>query len=59
MEINDVELVVIALISTVLVVLIALFLRLNKKFSEQDFKSAEQARVNQLLQDSFQRTTAA
>ena len=59
MEINDVELVVIALISTVLVVLIALFLRLNKKFSEQDFKSAEQARVNQLLQESFQRTRAA
>ena len=59
MEINDVEIVVIALISTVLVVLIALLLRLNKKFSEQDFKSAEQARVNQLLQDSFQRTRAA
>ena len=59
MEINDVEIVVVVLISTVLVVLIALLLRLNKKFSEQDFKSAEQARVNQLLQDSFQRTRAA
>jgi len=59
MEINDVEMVVIALISTVLVVLIFLLLRLNKKFSEQDFKSAEQARVNQLLQDSFQQTRTA
>ena len=56
MEINDVEMVVIALISTVLVVLIVLLLRLNKKFSEQDFKSAEQAKVNQLLQNSFQKT---
>jgi len=59
MEINDVEMVVIALISTVLVVLIILLLWLNKKFSEQDFKSAEQLRVNQLLQDSFQKTRTA
>jgi DNA recombination protein RmuC len=59
MEINDVEMVVIVLISTVLVVLIVLLLWLNKKFSEQDFKSAEQARVNQQLQNSFHRTRTA
>ncbi len=59
MEINDVEMVVIVLISTVLVVLIVLLLWLNKKFSEQAFKSAEQARVNQQLQNSFHRTRTA
>jgi DNA recombination protein RmuC len=51
--------VVIVLISTVLVVLIVLLLWLNKKFSEQAFKSAEQARVNQQLQNSFHRTRTA
>ena len=59
MELNDVEIVVIALISTVLVVLIFLLLRLDKKFSEQEFRSAEQARANQQLQDSFQQMRTA
>jgi DNA recombination protein RmuC len=59
MEISDVEIVVIALLGTLLIVLIALFFRLNKKFSEQEFKTAEQTRANQQLQDSFQQTRSA
>ena len=59
MEINDVEIVVIALLSTLLIVLITMFLRLNKKLSEQEFKTEEQTRVNHQLQDSFQQTRAA
>jgi len=59
MEISDVEIVVIALLSTLLIVLIAMFFRLNKKFSEQEFKAAEQTRANQQLQDSFQQTRSA
>ena len=59
MEISDVEIVVIALLGTLLIVLIAMFFRLNKKFSEQEFKTAEQTRANQQLQDSFQQTRSA
>ncbi len=59
MEINDVEIVVIALLSTLLIVLITMFLRLNKKLSEQEFKTEEQTRANHQLQDSFQQTRAA
>jgi len=59
MEISDVEIVVIALLGTLLIVLIAMFFRLNKKFSEQEFKAAEQTRANQQLQDSFQQTRSA
>ena len=59
MEINDVEIVVIALLSTLLIVLITMFLRLNKKLSEQEFKTEEQIRANHQLQDSFQQTRAA
>ncbi len=59
MEISQVETIVIALLSTISIVLIALVLHLNKKFSEQSFKSAEQVRVAQSLQDSFQQTRAA
>jgi len=59
MEISDVEIVVIALLGTLLIVLIVMFFRLNKKFSEQEFKTAEQTRANQQLQDSFQQTRSA
>ena len=45
--------------AVVLLVLLAIVLRLNKKFGEMDFRSNEQARVGQALQDNFQQTRAA
>ncbi|MCK5396405.1 MAG: DNA recombination protein RmuC [Gammaproteobacteria bacterium] len=59
MEISQVEIAVIALLSTISVLLIGLVFYLSKKFSEQDIKSAEQARIAQALQDSFQQTRVA
>ncbi len=53
------EIVLIVLISAILIVLLALILRLNKKFSEIDFKSDEQVRSGQTLQDNFQQTRMA
>ena len=53
------EIVLIVLISAILIVLLALVLRLNKKFSEIDFKSDEQVRAGQTLQDNFQQTRMA
>ncbi len=53
------EMVLIALISTILITLLVLILRLNKKFSEMDFKSAEQAKTGQGLQENFQQTRTA
>ena len=45
--------------SVVLLVLLAIVLRLNKKFSELDFRSDQQASVGQALQDNFQQTRTA
>ena len=59
MPLSEVEMVVIALLVTIVVMLITIVLRLNKKFSEQNFKSVEQARMVQALQESFQQTRAA
>ena len=53
------EIIIIVLMSVVLLVLLAIVLRLNKKFSELDFRSDEQARVGQALQDNFQQTRTA
>ena len=58
-QLSEVEIVVIALLVTILIVFIALFFRLNKKFSELDYKSDEQVRANQLLQENFQQTRMA
>ena len=51
--------IIIVLMAVVLIVLLAIVLRLNKKFGEMDFRSDEQARVGQTLQDNFQQTRAA
>ncbi len=51
--------VIIVLMAVVLLVLLAMVLRLNKKFGEMDFRSDEQARVGQTLQDNFQQTRTA
>lgn len=53
------EIIVIVLVSAILIILFVMALRLNKKFSEMDFRSDEQARVGQNLQDNFQQTRAA
>ena len=53
------EMIIIVLMAVVLIVLLAIVLRLNKKFGEMDFRSDEQARVGQTLQDNFQQTRAA
>ena len=53
------EIIIIVLMAVVLLVLLAIVLRLNKKFGEMDFRSDEQVRVGQTLQDNFQQTRAA
>ena len=53
------EIIIIVLMSVVLLVLLAIVLRLNKKFSELDFRSDQQASVGQALQDNFQQTRTA
>lgn len=53
------EIIIIVLMAVVLLVLLAIVLRLNKKFGEMDFRSDEQARVGQTLQDNFQQTRTA
>ena len=58
-QFTDSEVVVISFLSIILIILIALALRLNKKFSELDFKSDEQLRAAQVLQDHFQQTRSA
>ncbi len=59
MQLNEVEIIVIALLVTILIVLIAFVLRMNKKFTELGFKTEEQAKVSQVLQESFQQTRTA
>ena len=58
-QFTDSEVVVISFLSIILIILIALALRLNKKFSDLDFKSDEQLRAAQVLQDHFQQTRSA
>jgi len=53
------EVVIISLLSAILIILFVLLLRLNKKFTEMDFKSDEQARTGQGLQENFQQTRTA
>ena len=55
-NLNQAEIIAIALLSVIVILLILLFLRLNKKFDEVIFKSDEQARHVKTLQDDFQQT---
>ena len=50
-NLNQAEIIAIALLSVIVILLILLFLRLNKKFDEVIFKSDEQARHVKTLQD--------
>ena len=59
MRFNETEVTVIALLSIITILLVVLALRLNKIFSELDYKSNEQSRHAHALQESFQRTRAA
>ena len=58
-QITDAEVILISLLSLILITLIVLVLRLNKKFSELDVKSAEQLTAAHLLHDHFQRIISA
>ncbi len=58
-QISEWEMIVIALLSIVIILLLALILRLNKKFNTLDFKSDEQARSVKGLQENFQQTRTA
>ena len=51
--------VVLVLLSLIVILLIVLFTRINKKFDELDYKSDEQSRHFHALQDNFQRTRNA
>lgn len=53
------EIIIIVLASAMLMVLIAIATRLNKKFDAMDFKSEERERAGQSLQDSFHQTRTA
>jgi len=59
MQFSEAEIVVTVLLSIIIILLAILVLRLNKKFSELDFKSDEQARSVHALQENFQQTRTA
>lgn len=58
-ELSQGEIIVVVLLCTMLVMLLAMILRLNKKFNEMDFRSDEHARAEQALQVNFQQTRTA
>jgi DNA recombination protein RmuC len=55
-NLSPAEIAVIVLLVTILIVLVLIVLHLNKTFTQQSFRSEEQARVAQTLQADFQRT---
>ena len=59
MQFSEVEIVILAGLSLMVILLIAILMQLNKKFSAFEAKSDEQARVAQTLQDNFQQTRNA
>jgi DNA recombination protein RmuC len=58
-QLSETETVVISLLAAIIILVIILAIWLHKKFSEQVFKSAEQSRLAQQLQDNFQQTRVA
>lgn len=59
MQFSEVEIVILAGLSLMVILLIAILMQLNKRFSAFEAKSDEQARVAQTLQDNFQQTRNA
>lgn len=57
-QISEWEIIVIALLSIITILLITLILRVNKKFSELDYKINEQSQHAHALQENFQQTRA-
>jgi len=58
-QLSEAETVVISLLAAIIILIIMLIIWLHKKFSEQNFSSAEQARSVQQLQESFQQLRVA
>jgi DNA recombination protein RmuC len=58
-QLSETETVVISLLVAIIILIIILSMWLYKKFSEQVYKSAEQARLAQQLQENFQQTRVA
>ena len=58
-EMSDVEILIVVLLGVLIIILLALVFQLNKKFSELVFKTAEHARLNLVMQESFQQTRLA
>ena len=56
---SEIEIVVLALLSFIVILLIVIFTRINKKFDELDYKSDEQSRHSHALQENFQRSRNA
>jgi DNA recombination protein RmuC len=55
-NLSPAEIAVIVLLVTILLVLVLIVLHLNKMFTQQSFRTEEQARAAQVLQADFQRT---
>jgi len=58
-KLSEAETVVIVLLAVIMIMMIMLLIWLHKKLSEQHFRSAEQARLAQQLQENFQQTRVA
>jgi len=58
-QLSEIEIVVLALLSLIVILLAALFTRINKRFDALDYKSEEQSRHFHALQENFQRTRNA
>jgi DNA recombination protein RmuC len=59
MQISNTEIIILCLLVTIIIGLIVLLVRVNKKFSEQESRVMEQANAAQSMQDNFQQTRAA
>jgi len=58
-QLSEAETVVIVLLAVIMIMMIMLLIWLYKKFSEQHFRSTEQAKLGQQLQENFQQTRVA
>ena len=59
MQISDIEIVVVSLLAVIIIALFVLLVRVNKKFSELEYKTVDQLRASQVLQENFQQTRSA
>ncbi len=59
MQISSVEIIVVGLLVIIIIALLVMISRMNNKFSDLEYKSAEQAKHSLGLLDNFQQTRAA